>query len=68
MEEACYCGRVGEIEDREPILDGDGQSALRCPSEACGHLDDLRWLSADARRCVFENAGRARNARRSPAA
>lgn len=68
MKVACFCGRAGEIEDREPVQDGDGQSALRCPSDACGHLDDLRWLSADARRSVFENAERGRNARRSPAA
>jgi hypothetical protein len=60
MKEACFCGRVGEIEDREPILKDDGQTVLRCPE--CGHLDDLLWLSADARRrASVENAGRDRN-------
>ncbi len=42
MQEACYCGRTGEIEDREPVIDGDGRAALECPQ--CGHLDHLSWL------------------------
>lgn len=42
MQEACYCGRTGEIEDREPVIDGDGRAALECPR--CGHLDHLSWL------------------------
>jgi hypothetical protein len=29
--ESCYCGRMGEIEDREPVATGDGGRALRCP-------------------------------------
>jgi len=66
MKEACFCGWVGEIEDREPILKNDGQAALRCPG--CGHLDDLLWLSADARHRILENAGRDRNVRPLPAA
>jgi hypothetical protein len=66
MKEACFCGRVGETEDRDPILKDDGQTALRWPE--CGHLDDLLWLSADARRRVFENAGRDRNVQPLPAA
>lgn len=45
MRETCFCGRLGDIEDREPVLDGDGRWALRCPNEACGHLDYLDWLS-----------------------
>lgn len=48
MQEACYCGRVGEVEDREPILDGDSRWALRCPDEACAHLDYLEWLPDEA--------------------
>ena len=57
MREVCYCGRTGEIEDREPIvIDGDGKEALRRPR--CGSVDHLHWLSDDARRLVLEEAGR----------
>jgi hypothetical protein len=52
MLETCYCGRTGEIEDREPVATGDGSYALRCPD--CGHLDCLDWLNEEARRHVFE--------------
>ena len=31
MQEACYCGRYGDIRDREPVLDGDGRRALSVP-------------------------------------
>jgi hypothetical protein len=55
MQEVCYCGRAGEIEDREPVRDG-GERALRCPE--CGHLDYLHSLSEDARALVFEEAER----------
>jgi hypothetical protein len=68
MEEACYCGRVGDIEDRELVLDQAGERALRCAGEACGHLECLCWLPDEARLCVFENAGRGRNERRLSAA
>ena len=54
MKVVCFCGRVGEIEDREPILDGDGREALRCTH--CGHLDYLSWLSDRDR--LFEEARR----------
>ena len=54
MLETCYCGRTGEIEDREPAATGDGVRALRCPD--CGHLDRLEWLAEDARRPVLEEA------------
>jgi hypothetical protein len=57
MKEVCYCGRTGEIEDREPIvIGGDGKEALRCPQ--CGSVDHLHWLSDGARRLVLEEAGR----------
>ncbi len=46
MRETCFCGRSGELENREPVLDTRGYWLLRCP--ACGHLDDLGWLSEDA--------------------
>lgn len=54
MQEACYCGRTGEIEDRKAVRDGDGREALQCPD--CGHLDHLTWLPADARDRVFAEA------------
>jgi uncharacterized Zn finger protein len=54
--ESCYCGRAGDIEDHDPLIDAYGQRALRCPD--CGHVDDLRWLSEDARRLVLEKAER----------
>lgn len=66
MQEVCYCGRSGEIEDREPVMDADGRSALECGS--CGHLDHLSWLPADARDSVFEEARQRSDARSMPAA
>ena len=56
MREACYCGRVGEVEDREPVWRDGRTEALRCPR--CGHLDPLPCLDAVARRAVFEEAKR----------
>ncbi len=57
MQEACYCGRAGGIEAREPVRAG-GERALRCPE--CGHVDRLQWLPEDARRRVLEEAERRR--------
>ena len=55
MPEVCYCGRVGEIEDRLAVLDcGVGNTALRCPE--CGHTDRLEWLPAITRWPVFKEA------------
>jgi hypothetical protein len=54
MRESCYCGKTGEIEDREPVAAGDDEGTLRCPD--CGHLDRLDWLPEHARRYVFEEA------------
>ncbi len=61
MTEACFCGRTGEIEDREPVSTYDGGQALRCPE--CGQLDSLDWLSDEARREVVEEAERRFSAR-----
>lgn len=54
MKEACYCGRTGEIEDRQPVVTGDGKRALECPG--CGRVDHLDWLPEDARRLTLERA------------
>lgn len=54
MREVCYCGRTGEVESREPVLNNDGRRALRCPK--CGHTDRLEWLPKEARARVFEEA------------
>ncbi len=54
MQESCYCGRTGEITDREPVVMRDGGRALRCPD--CGHLDRIDWLPEDARRHIFDEA------------
>jgi hypothetical protein len=42
MVEACFCGRVGELTEREVVPLGDGGWGLVCP--ACGHLDRLQWM------------------------
>ena len=54
MRETCFCGQSGELEDREPVFDARGYWLLRCP--ACGHLDDLRWLSEEAALLVWGEA------------
>lgn len=56
MLEACYCGRRGDVEDREPVRRNGRIEALRCPR--CGHLDPLPYLGPDARREAFEEAER----------
>ena len=56
MREVCYCGRGGDVEDRDPVRRGGHGEALRCPK--CGHLDPLAELDAAARREVFEEAER----------
>ena len=58
MLERCYCGRTGNIEDRELVLTDDGGRALRCPTEDCGHLDHLEWLSEDTRQSIFDEVAR----------
>ena len=58
MQEACYCGRSGDIRSRKPILDSDGRRALECPD--CGHTDHLEWLSEEMRFLLWEEAQRRR--------
>jgi hypothetical protein len=69
MREACFCGRIGEVEDREPVTTATGEPALRCPEEACGHTDRLEsLLPGETRRRVVEEAVRRSAARRGPTA
>lgn len=56
MQEACYCGRTGEITDREPVATNDGRQALRCPQ--CGDIDRLDWLPEDTRKIIVREAQR----------
>ncbi len=56
MRESCYCGRVGDVEDRAPVWRNGRTEALRCPR--CGHLDPLPYLDDAARHEVFEEAER----------
>jgi hypothetical protein len=60
IKEACYCGRTGDIEDREPILIDGGIWALRCPNDVCGHLDRLEWLPEEAGLLLWGEARRER--------
>jgi hypothetical protein len=54
MLEICFCGRNGELEDREPVLDAEARRVLRCPS--CGHLDNLAWLGEDTALLIWGEA------------
>lgn len=65
MREACFCGRIGEIEDREPVTNVGGRAGLACPGEGCGHTDYLEWLPEDTRRLLLEESAR-RSAARHP--
>lgn len=68
MREACFCGRTGEVEDREPVTTATGEPAMRCPGGACGHTDRLEWLPVETRRLVVEEAVRRSAARRGTTA
>jgi hypothetical protein len=54
--ESCFCGRVGELEDRELVYAGDGEWGLGCPM--CGHLDRLEAWSEAARAWTLAEAAR----------
>lgn len=54
MKESCFCGRTGEVEDREPVLDSEGRRALQCPD--CGHADYLGWLPEETSLLLWEEA------------
>ena len=68
MRETCFCGRIGEVEDREPVTTSTGEPAMKCPDQACGHTDRLEWLPEAARRVVVEEAARRLATRGSPTA
>jgi hypothetical protein len=56
--ESCFCGWVGELEDRELVYAGAGEWGLGCPM--CGHLDRLEAWSEAARACILAEAERRR--------
>lgn len=58
VQEACYCGRSGDIRDRKPVRDSDGRRTLECPD--CGHTDYLEWLPEDTGYALWEEAHRRR--------
>ena len=56
--ESCFCGWVGELEDRELVYAGAGEWGLGCPM--CGHLDRLEAWSEAARAWTLAEAERRR--------
>jgi hypothetical protein len=56
MHETCFCGRTGELAEREPISLGDGAWGLACPR--CGHLDRLEHWPTDMRAALVAEARR----------
>jgi hypothetical protein len=66
MQEICFCGRSGEVEDRKPVSLENGERALECPE--CGDIDRVILLPAEARTDVFEEAAKRHARRLSPTA
>jgi hypothetical protein len=64
MREICFCGRVGKVEDREPVILESGEQALECPD--CGDVDLVNWLKGEARTDIFEEAAKRHARRLSP--
>jgi hypothetical protein len=56
--ESCFCGWVGELEDRELVYAGAGEWGLGCPM--CGHLDRLEAWSEAARAWILAEVERRR--------
>ncbi|HEU5327414.1 MAG: hypothetical protein ACTHNK_07105 [Thermomicrobiales bacterium] len=54
MRETCFCGRTGDIADREPVYLGDGEWGLTCPD--CGHLDRLELFPEETRTFLLNEA------------
>ena len=59
--EVCFCGWVGELEDREPMLARDGEWGLGCPM--CGRVDRLEAWSEQARARMLAATARRRESR-----
>ncbi len=59
--EICFCGWVGELEDRDPICTDDGDWVLGCPM--CGRLDRLEAWSDTARAATLAETARRRRIR-----
>ena len=58
MQEACFCGRSGDIRDRLPVMDSNGMRVLECPE--CGHEDYLEWLPEETSLLLWDEAKRRR--------
>ena len=56
--EICFCGWVGELEDRDLIYTDDGGWGLGCPM--CGRLDRLEAWSDAARAATLAEVARRR--------
>jgi hypothetical protein len=56
--EICFCGWVGELEDREPVYTDVGELGLSCPM--CGRVDRLEAWSEVARAATLAEAARRR--------
>ncbi len=54
VEEACFCGWVGDLASKRRLYLGDGQWGLVCPR--CGRPDNLSWLPAARRQEVIARA------------
>jgi hypothetical protein len=54
MRETCFCGRTGDIADREPVYLGDGEWGLACL--ACGHLDRRELFPEATHRLLLDEA------------
>ena len=58
MQEACYCGRTGEIADREPVAtDGRWRTGASVPTVR-PHIDRLDWLPENTRKLIVREAER----------
>jgi hypothetical protein len=54
MVESCFCGWTGRLAERAPVIDEQGNRALRC--RGCGHVDDLSWLAPQRAVRLWEQA------------
>ena len=66
MREFCYCGRYGDIEDRDLVFGLKGDIGLRCPR--CGHVGALGWQSPQEQAAVWTEIQRRQTAALAPLA